>query len=222
MTADSPDAAASDAERSARVSLAAVAAVGCAETGAITADKLWGGGALGAMCSSVGGGCADVLSGPWASVGPLPLASLGLAAYGGVAALALAPLSRGGEARGAAGDGAALCGADLLLALGGGMAAFELALLGRLLQLQAACGLCLLSAGLSAAVLALVWRLPSTRRTDEDAVLAGCGAALAAAAAAAIFSAQGSLPVPEEEQAARRGVALSAASRRHLGGVSRL
>ena len=49
MTADSPDAAASDAERSARVSLAAVAAVGCAETGAITADKLWGGGALGAM-----------------------------------------------------------------------------------------------------------------------------------------------------------------------------
>ena len=81
-----------DDERQGRIAFSALAAVGAAETGFLSWDKLGGGGNVETLCAATGGGCSDVLSGPWASVGDVPLALVGLLAYSSMALLAAAPL----------------------------------------------------------------------------------------------------------------------------------
>ena len=63
-----------------RAPRAALAGLGLVETGAIAADKLSGSESLSTLCSASGGGCSDVLNGPWASVAGVLLALFGAAA----------------------------------------------------------------------------------------------------------------------------------------------
>jgi len=64
------------------------AGVGVLDTAYLTAVKL---GQVPLLCPAESSrGCTEVLSSPWASVGPVPLAALGLAAYVAVAALSFA------------------------------------------------------------------------------------------------------------------------------------
>ena len=88
----SASAAPDDEERQGRTVFSALAAVGAAETGFLSWDKLGGGGGVETLCAATGGGCADVLSGPWSSVAGVPLALVGLLAYSSMALLAAAPL----------------------------------------------------------------------------------------------------------------------------------
>lgn len=182
-------------DSSQRMAVGALAAVGAAETAVITADKLWDSNVLDGLCSAAGGGCTDLLRSQWAAVGDVPLSALGFVAYVAAAALALAPLVarrdadrpdsdvRGAERVPMTSDG--------LLVLTSAMAGFSACLMGLLVYLREVCPLCILSAALSATIFLLTWGLPSSRSRTEDAVLAGCGAAVSAAAAAILFLANG-------------------------------
>lgn len=177
-----------DAERSGRVIISVLAGAGAVETGVLTADKLWPTGALDGLCLP-GGGCSDVLSGPWSSVAGVPLASLGFVAYATVATLAALPLLR--PSLELEGDEAAP-GASALVFGAGALAAFSACLmLLLLLVLHQSCVLCFASAGLSTSILLVAWRTPLLRAETEKLVFAGSGALVSAAAAAALFVAQG-------------------------------
>lgn len=113
-----------DDERQSRSVFTALAAVGAAETGFLSWDKLGGGSGVETLCAATGGGCADVLSGPWASVAGVPLALFGLAAYSSMALLAAAPLlGLGAEATDDSPSG--LSTGDALIAGSATMAAFS-------------------------------------------------------------------------------------------------
>jgi uncharacterized membrane protein len=73
--------------RFSRPLIAAIAAVGIADTGYLTSVKLAGNGVA---CASAG--CSQVLSSPYANVFGLPLTLFGLLAYVAIAVLAIAPL----------------------------------------------------------------------------------------------------------------------------------
>lgn len=195
-----------------RLTVGAVAAAGAVETGALWSGKsgaplcqgFLGGcssllgpqsglcdaldsgcsillGSSATLCETLGGGCSSLLNSQWAAVGEVPLAAFGFAAYSLAAVLALAPLLRQEE------EGAS----TPLLLLASAMAAFEACLMGLLIYLQEVCPLCILSAFFSATIFLVVWGMPSTRSRTEDAVISGCGAAVAFVGAAFIFYVNG-------------------------------
>jgi len=118
-----------------------LALIGVADTGYLTAVKL---GLVPLICPADGGplaACSVVLNSSYASVGPVPLAALGLLAYSTVIAL---NLQKGETAR------------TFLWWLCFGMSLVSLALTAVLyFQLQVACIFCAISAMASAALLAL-------------------------------------------------------------------
>ena len=120
----SASAAPDEEERQGRTVFSALAAVGAAETGFLSWDKLGGGGGVETLCAATGGGCADVLSGPWSSVAGVPLALFGLLAYSSMALLAAAPLlGLGAEATDDSPSGVST--GDALIAGSATMAAFS-------------------------------------------------------------------------------------------------
>lgn len=166
-----------------RAALTALATAGAVETGAIALDKLTGAGALDGLCSVTGGGCADVLNGPWASVAGVPLALFGAIAYSAVAVLAAAPyISREYEAPSA---GPLLFGTA---ALSGFSSCLMLLLL---LVIQQPCALCFTSAAISTALAAVAWRSPVLDDRTEAAVFAGGGVIVSFAAAVVLYAMTG-------------------------------
>ena len=120
----SASAAPDDEARQGRTVVSALATLGAAETGFLSWDKLGGGGGVETLCAATGGGCADVLSGPWSSVAGVPLALVGLLAYSSMAVLAAAPLlGLGGEAGEESPSG--LSTGDALIAGSATMASFS-------------------------------------------------------------------------------------------------
>ncbi|CAE8582310.1 unnamed protein product [Polarella glacialis] len=119
--------------------VAAVAGLGALDCGYLTSVKL----SLAPLACPVNSAeaCVKVLESPWASVGPVPLAAIGLLAYGGILAMSLSP------------D----VDKKLLWWLCFGMAIASLGLMAVLiLVLQTPCPYCAASAFCSAALLALV------------------------------------------------------------------
>lgn len=169
--------------RQGRVPLALLAAAGALETGAITADKLSGAGALDGLCSAVGGGCADVLNGPWASVAGVPLSLVGAVAYSTVAALAAAPLVSPEYEEPSAGP---LVFGSAALATFSGCLMLLLATV-----IQEPCVLCFTSAAISASLLAVAWKAPLLADRTQAAVVAGGGALMSVAAAALLYGVVG-------------------------------
>eukprot|EP00929_Paragymnodinium_shiwhaense_P110339 TRINITY_DN77273_c0_g1_i1.p1 TRINITY_DN77273_c0_g1~~TRINITY_DN77273_c0_g1_i1.p1 ORF type:complete len:408 (-),score=54.70 TRINITY_DN77273_c0_g1_i1:90-1313(-) len=68
------------------LAITALAGAGIADTAYLTAVKL---GLFPLMCPTSGETCSTVLNSPYASLGPIPLAALGVLAYGGVFVLSL-------------------------------------------------------------------------------------------------------------------------------------
>ena len=95
LSFEADDAHSANGARSGRWAVAALAAAGAAETGAISADKLFGTDLTETLCLA-GGACADVLNGPWADFLGIPLSLFGVLAYGSVAIISAAPLILGG------------------------------------------------------------------------------------------------------------------------------
>lgn len=155
-------------QRWARPLLGALATVGAIDTGAITL-KRWG--IIGSLtCPGGADGCDKVLNSAWGTVLGQPLALFGFLAYLTMALLSLLPLLpalqawlqdqelRGGGVAARRGGRAP----DLFWQLGTllalAMAVFSLVLLGLMaFRIQAVCAFCLLSAGLSLALLLLHW-----------------------------------------------------------------
>ena len=192
-----------------RRKLAVASSAGLLETAYLTYDKLSanadGGGdqtasLVGALCTATGGGCTDVLDGPYAtlSVGgaEVPLAALGAAAYGTVLALSALPLIRPRD--GDDGDRSAVIDGNNRIALLGMttlMASFSAYLVSLIVGvLHTTCLLCFVSAGLSTALAGLSWSggmLPASegggppavelRRTGLAAAASSVGVATAAA-----------------------------------------
>ena len=188
--ASSPSEEAADGEgqRQGRLALSVLAAAGAVETGFLSWDKLYGGGeAVGALCSATGGGCADVLSGPWASVSGVPLALFGLLAYSAMAALAASPLvapdvvssddSRSGTA---------------LVAGSAAMASFSGCLMLLLvLVIREPCAFCITSAALSTSMFAVAWRSRVMPQRTDAAIVAAAAAGFGVLAGGALYAAQG-------------------------------
>ena len=185
-------------DRSGRVIIALLAGAGAIETGVLTVEKLWPSGALSGLCLP-GGGCADVLNGPWSTVLGVPLAAFGLVAYASMAALAAQPLVLP-RTDDAVADVSAP-GTGVLVFGSGALASFSACLmLLLLLVVQQTCVLCIASAGLSSAILLTAWRTPLLRSKTDTAVLTASGALVSAAAAAALFAAQGGAELADVRQ----------------------
>ena len=135
-----------------RVVMAVLATIGVIDTGSITLSK-WG--LLGELsCSSTGlfgcNGCEKVLSSAWGSLFGQPLALFGFLAYGAVLLMAVVPLVLQGEARLSLGQ-RSWWG---LVLLSTAMAVFSAVLLGVMaFGIRDCCPFCILSAGLSSALL---------------------------------------------------------------------
>lgn len=184
-----------------RVVLGVLAAAGAAETAALAAEKLGIGpplAALTALCLP-GGGCTAALRGPYSSVGPVPLALLGFAAYATMTSLAAAAALGARASTGTDGGAAPSSSADQALAAGAGaMAGFSLGLMALLaLVIQAPCALCLGSAALSGGLLLAVWATPLLPDRTETAVRTGSGALVGLLAAAALWAGTESGMPPE-------------------------
>ena len=181
-------------DRQGRLGIALLASFGVAETGTITANKLFGAGseALNGLCSATGGSCASVLDGPWASVSGVPLALFGMIAYAAVAILAAMPLvsaiEEGGNEGGAADATSPAKGAEALVFASGALAAFSSCLmLLLLLVIKESCALCIGSAAISLAIFLIAMQTPLLGGKTETTVYAGSGGLISAAAAAALF-----------------------------------
>lgn len=181
-------------DRDGRIALAVLASAGAVETATITSDKLGlfgDGSVVEKLCSSSGGGgCGDVLNGPWADVGGVPLSLFGAVAYSAVAFLAAAPLlGMGGTSPDlASGDEEGDVMANALVFGSGALAAFSSCLMLLLLVvIQQPCVLCFGSAALSFSIFGVAWRTPLLERRSDTAVLAGCGALMSLAAAATLY-----------------------------------
>ena len=135
-----------------RVAMAVLATIGVIDTGSITL-KRWG--LLGNLNCPIGAdGCDKVLNSPWGSLGDgIPLSLVGVLAYGAILLMALLPLLPGLQESKADLSRRTWWG---LFAVSLGMAIFSGVLLGvMLLKIQAFCFFCVLSAGLSLALLVL-------------------------------------------------------------------
>lgn len=170
-----------------RSAIALLAGLGAAETGFITANKLWGVGDISGLCTATGSSCADVLNGPWASVGGVPLALVGFAAYATVAVLAALPPSAAGGL-GAASEEGGVSGDSVLVFGSGALAAFSACLLLLLgLVIQQSCALCYGSAAISVAIFGIAWRTPLLEDKAAQAKVAAIGGAASLAAAATLY-----------------------------------
>ncbi len=136
--------------RWARVATAVLATIGLIDTGSITLHR-WG--VLGPLvCPGGSDGCDKVLSSAWGSLFGQPLSLFGALAYFSVLLLALLPLLLKGEAR------AKLHQASwwALFFITTAMAIFSLVLIAVMVfKIKAFCAFCLLSAGLSLALMVL-------------------------------------------------------------------
>lgn len=188
--ASSPPEEAADGEgqRQGRLALSALAAAGAVETGFLSWDKLYGGGeAVGALCSATGGGCADVLSGPWASVSGVPLALFGLLAYSAMALLAASPLvAPGVVASDDSRSGAALMAGSAAMASFSGCLMLLLVLV-----IREPCAFCITSAVLSTSMFAVAWRSRVMPQRTDAAVVAAAAAGFGVLAGGALYAAQG-------------------------------
>lgn len=175
------------ADQSGRVALSLLASVGAVETGIITSEKLGlsSFGVVDKLCTSTGGGCSDVLSGPWASIAGVPLSLFGLLAYSTVAVLAAAPLL---TAPSVEDDENSETLASALVFGSGALAAFSSCLLLLLaLVIKQSCVLCFGSASISFAIFAVAWTTPLLREKTDSAVYASSGALISLAAALTLF-----------------------------------
>lgn len=161
----------------------ALAGAGVVETAYLTWSKLSGTSATNALCGS-DGSCGSVLTGPYSSIPgtEIPLAAVGLVAYGTVVVLGLNMLSEPKESNilGNMNDGV------VLTALTTAMAVFSLFLMSLLFGvLQQSCTFCIVSACLSTALAVLSWStlpddsMSEARRLSSDGGLASfCAAVL--------------------------------------------
>jgi uncharacterized membrane protein/glutaredoxin len=136
----------------ARVAMAVLATVGLIDTGSITL-KRWG--LLGNLTCPIGAdGCDKVLNSAWGTVfAGIPLSFVGVLAYGAVLLMALLPLLPGLQENKSDLSRRTWWG---LFTVSLAMAVFSGVLLGvMLLKIQAFCFFCVLSAGLSLALLIL-------------------------------------------------------------------
>ena len=136
----------------ARIAMAVLATVGLIDTGSITL-KRWG--LLGNLTCPIGAdGCDKVLNSAWGTVfAGIPLSMVGVLAYGGVLLMALLPLLPGLQENKSDLSRRTWWG---LFTVSLAMAVFSGVLLGvMLLKIQAFCFFCVLSAGLSLALLVL-------------------------------------------------------------------
>lgn len=154
-----------------RKSVAVIASLGLAETGFINANKFGllggGSGAGGGLCNSVS--CSEILSGPWSQAFGVPLTVPGMAAYGAVLFLALAPLALGGQGLGPDDDeeggeadedtsAVELWTQKGLMAVTSAMAVFSVYLMSILaLKIRDVCPWCLVSATLSLTLAVKCW-----------------------------------------------------------------
>ena len=137
----------------ARIAMAVLATAGLIDTGSITL-KRWG--LLGNLTCPMGAdGCDKVLNSAWGTVfAGIPLSLVGVLAYGAVLLMALLPLLPGLQENKSDLSRRTWWG---LFAVSLGMAIFSGVLLGvMLLKIQALCFFCVLSAGLSLALLVLL------------------------------------------------------------------
>ena len=164
---------------SSRYALAGLASLGALETGAIAVERLTGAGGLGALCTAAGGGCSDVLNGPWATVLGVPLSLIGAICYTAIALLSAAPLVDSEYEAQTAGP---------VMAGSAAMAAFSGCLMLLLaFVIQQPCALCIGSAAISASLLAVAWSAPLVPDRSTAAVLTGGGGLVSIAAAAFLF-----------------------------------
>lgn len=178
------------ADQSGRLALSALASLGTLETAAITSDKLFNSGIVLDKLCGTGGGCSDVLSSPWASVGTVPLSLFGAVAYLSMTILAVAPLLSS-EDTGSDAEEASLATSALVFG-SGALAAFSACLMLLLVAIiQQPCALCIGSATLSFTIFAVAWCTPLLPNRTESTVLAGSGGLISVAAAAALFFAVG-------------------------------
>ena len=136
----------------ARIAMAVLATVGVIDTGSITL-KRWG--LLGNLTCPIGAdGCDKVLNSAWGTVfAGIPLSMVGFLAYGAVLLMALLPLLPGLQENKSDLSRRTWWG---LFTVSLAMAVFSGVLLGvMLLKIQAFCFFCVLSAGLSLALLVL-------------------------------------------------------------------
>lgn len=154
-----------------------LAALGVVETSYLTSQKLLGFGL--AMCSSTD--CSSVLTGPYSSIGGVPISVLGLAAYLSVACLCAAPTIWDDplvEVR---------TRAPLVFATAA-MATFSAWLVALLvLKLQAFCAFCFASAALSWSNFALTQRAAQSTTGLKNAPYAASGALASSLAALLTF-----------------------------------
>ena len=135
-----------------RIAMGVLATAGLIDTGSITL-KRWG--LLGNLTCPIGAdGCDKVLNSAWGTVfAGIPLSLVGVLAYGAVLLMALLPLLPGLQENKSDMSRRTWWG---LFAVSLGMAVFSGVLLGvMLLKIQAFCFFCVLSAGLSLALLVL-------------------------------------------------------------------
>jgi len=136
--------------RWARVAMAVLATIGAIDTAAITL-KRWG--LIGPLsCPGGAEGCDKVLNSAWGSLFGQPLSLFGFLAYAAVLLMAVLPLVVRGDSRSALHE-RSWWG---LFLLSTAMAVFSLVLMGVMVfRIQAFCAFCVLSAGLSVALLVL-------------------------------------------------------------------
>ncbi|MEB3304454.1 MAG: vitamin K epoxide reductase family protein [Cyanobacteriota bacterium] len=133
-----------------RVVMAVLATIGLLDTGSITLHR-WG--VLGPLvCPGGSDGCDKVLNSAWGSLFGQPLSLFGALAYLSVLLLALLPLLLKGETR----VGLHQTSWWALFLISTAMAIFSLVLMGVMVfKIKAFCAFCLLSAGLSLALMLL-------------------------------------------------------------------
>jgi uncharacterized membrane protein len=145
--------------------MGALATIGAIDTASISLER-WG--VISKLsCPGGGGGCDKVLTSPWGEVAGQPLALYGFLAYGALVLLSILPLipaiqtwlaARATAASSGLGSRRSGRNPDLFWQFGFyislAMAVFSLVLVGLMIfRIQAICAFCLLSAGLSIALL---------------------------------------------------------------------
>lgn len=207
---------ADDGFRGVRKVLAALAAVGVAETAWLSVAKAFASPA--AICRT--SGCVEVLSGPYSTFVGVPLSAVGMLAYASFAALALYPLGAADEevVVGDDGETEARSAAEvyairdaatrpLLLALSSALLVFASYFMWLLTAvIRDTCPYCVFSAALSTTLFVLTAFVgKAVRRAGAAVKIGGVSAVFSAFAAAAVFvlSSPGGLlaQMPSEPQA---------------------
>ena len=180
----------------ARKTLAVLSGIGAAETGLLSALKLFGGeNAIGALCSataSSSGGCGNVLSSSYASVGGIPLTLFGFAAYSAVLLLAMYPLIASNNNSGVQNSEQEATDDSLnrlmLLTLTTGMGTFSAFLMSLLIfVLKEMCPFCILSAIISLSLGVITWFGGASTEQNRNAGIAGLSSVMVTTLATVIL-----------------------------------